>query len=371
MMRLFRLAAVAGISTAVLFGRPALADLVVVSWGGAYTRSQIEAYHKPWIAKTGHTISSQVYNGGLTEVRAQAESGNVLWDVVDVAAADLDQGCDEGLFERFDVDELAPGSDGTSPRDDFVPSAIHPCGIGQMIWGTVLAFNPLNLAGEQPESIADFFDLKRFPGKRGLRRSPEISLEWALIADGVSIGDVYEVLRSPEGLARAFAKLDTIRNDVVWWDSGAQPPQLLADGEVTMSSSYNGRVMSPSAPQAFPVVLASLAWQMDYWAIPKGTRNLDDAFRFVKFATTPEQMRLQSSFVSYWPARLSAVSLLGGQDHYCTQGQCQCKGSNACSESCCESSRQVIFREGFPVSVDFWKQHKDQLNDYFNAWLAR
>ncbi len=36
------------------------------------------------------------------------------------------------------------------------------------------------------------------------------------------------------GVDRAFAKLDTIKDSVVWWEAGAQPPQLLADGEVVM-----------------------------------------------------------------------------------------------------------------------------------------
>ena len=79
-------------------------------------------------------------------------------------------------------------------------------------------------------TIADLFDLQKFPGKRALQKDPFVNLEWALIADGVAIKDVYKVLGTPEGVDRAFKKLDTIKKDVVWWEAGAQPPQLLADG---------------------------------------------------------------------------------------------------------------------------------------------
>jgi putative spermidine/putrescine transport system substrate-binding protein len=78
------------------------ADLTVVSWGGAYTKSQVEAYHKPWMAKTGKSIVSEDYGGGIAEIKAQVEAGNVTWDVVDVELSDAIRACDEGLLETID-----------------------------------------------------------------------------------------------------------------------------------------------------------------------------------------------------------------------------------------------------------------------------
>ena len=75
-----------------------------------------------------------------------------------------------------------------------------------------------------------------------MRKSPKVTMEFALIADGVPVSKVYDVLGTEEGVARAFAKLDTIKDDVVWWEAGAQPPQLLADGEVVFTTAWNGRV---------------------------------------------------------------------------------------------------------------------------------
>ena len=74
-------------------------SITVTSFGGAFSTSQIEAYQKPFMQKTGVTVNAEVYNGGLAEIRAQVQSGNVTWDVVDVEKQDLTGGCDEGLFE--------------------------------------------------------------------------------------------------------------------------------------------------------------------------------------------------------------------------------------------------------------------------------
>eukprot|EP01034_Spumella_vulgaris_P009574 gene9574-12141_t len=88
------------------------------------------------------------------------------------------------------------------------------------------------------------FDTAKYPGKRALQKSPFVNLEWALMADGVAPEDVYKVLGTEEGVTRAFKKLDTIKKDVVWWESGAQGPQLLADGQVVFATSWNGRFYS-------------------------------------------------------------------------------------------------------------------------------
>ena len=104
--------------------------------------------------------------------------------------------------------------------------------------------------------MQDFFDLERFPGRRGMRRSPVANLEFALMGDGVPAEEVYAVLDTRAGVERAFRKLDTIKDEVVWWETGAQPPQMLADGEVLMSTAYNGRIFNAQVleEQSFVIV---------------------------------------------------------------------------------------------------------------------
>jgi len=195
--------------------------VTVVSWGGAYTKSQIKAYHEPFTAKTGIAIQSEDYNGGLAEVKAQVEAGNVTWDLVDVEVSDVVRGCDEGLLETIDHSILPPSPSGTPAAEDFLSGSLYECGIPTIVWSTIYAYDKTKFSGSAPSTIGDLFDTKKFPGKRGLRKAPKVNLEFALIADGVPTDKVYEVLGTPEGVDRAFAKLDTIKGDVIWWEAGA------------------------------------------------------------------------------------------------------------------------------------------------------
>ena len=179
------------------------------------------AYLTPFTAETGIGIGLENYNGDLSQVRAQVAADNVHWDIIDLEFADLVRGCDEGLFEIIDPALLARGRDDSSPEDDHYPNMLSECGAGMLFYSTVYAYNHERTTGEAPQTIQDFFDLERFPGRRGMRRSPVANLEFALLADGVPADEVYTALDTPEGVDRAFRKLDTIKDLVVWWEAGA------------------------------------------------------------------------------------------------------------------------------------------------------
>ena len=104
-----------------------------------------------------------------------------------------------------------------------------------------------------------------------MRKSPQVNLPWALIADGVPRDQVYDTLTTPEGVDRAFRKLDTIKDEVLWWEAGAQPPQMLADGEVAMTSAYNGRLYNAIVKegQPFEIVWDSQIWDYAAFVIPR------------------------------------------------------------------------------------------------------
>jgi len=132
-------------------------------------------------------------------------------DLVEVESPELSRGCDERLFE-----ELDPGIVGNP--DDFVEGAIQPCGVGFFVWSTVLAYNADKLKSA-PASWADFWDTEKFPGKRGLRKGAKYTLEFALMADGVPVKDVYKVLATKDGQNRAFRKLDQLKPHIQWWEA--------------------------------------------------------------------------------------------------------------------------------------------------------
>src|SRR5690606_10529217 len=105
--------------------------------------------------------------------------------------------------------------------------------------------------------------------------------------------DVYKVLATRDGQARAFAKLDQIKPHLQWWEAGAQPPQMLAAGDVVMSSAYNGRIAAAQKEgKKLEVVWNGSVYDFDYWAIPAGSPRRDDAYKFIKFASQPESQRV-------------------------------------------------------------------------------
>jgi len=213
------------------FALSAYADITFVSWGGAYTASQQKAYVDTWSKGSG--VSVENYNGGLGEIKAQVEAGNVTWDVVDVLPDQAITGCDEGLFEKLDQSAFI---------NDLVVPPVSECIVPQIFWSYVAFYDPAAFSGKKPKNIKDFFNVKKFPGKRGIHTWANALIEMALVADGVKASKVYDVMSTPEGIDRAFAKLDTIKDHVVFWSAGSKPLELVSSGEVVMSLAYNGRI---------------------------------------------------------------------------------------------------------------------------------
>lgn len=344
-----------GTALAVLTPQASAADsLTVVGWGGALSKAENEAFEKPFSRKTGVKIQSEVYNGGLAQVKAQVEAGRITWDVIDAEMTDAELGCAEGLLERISTSELAPGADGSKPEKDFFDSAIHDCGVANYVWANVYAYNAKMFPNGGPQKIADLFDVKTFPGKRGLRKSPKANLEWAIMADGVPLDKVYDVLATPEGVDRAFKMLDRVKPHTIWWEAGAQPPQMLADGEVAITSAYNGRLFNAIVKegQPFEIVWDGQVWDYGAFVIPKGSPNRARAIEFVRFATAPKQLADLTNYISYGPARSSGVALVSDKmkPHLPTSDE--------------------NFAKGLRASAEFWADYGDQLTEKFNSWLA-
>lgn len=286
--------------------------LTVVSWGGNYTRSQMLAYVKPFRKHRSQWVAMETYGGGLDELREQVETENVVWDVVDFELSDLIRGCQEGLLEKIDHGTLTPGVDGTPPAQDFMEGALTECGVGQTVWSTVVAFDSEAMGDNPPTQIADFFDVKKFPGKRGLRRDPRIVMEWALIADGVPLDEVYATLGTEEGRKRAFSVLDRIKSSIVWWSDGEKPVELLGSGDVVMTSVWSGRMFRPIIEdgKSFSILWDGQVWDIDSWGIPKGTYNKGRAMDFIRFATGSQRLADQAKYIAYGPTRFSAMPLV-------------------------------------------------------------
>jgi putative spermidine/putrescine transport system substrate-binding protein len=336
-------------------------ELTVMSWGGAYGEAQTEAHVKPWSAASGFAAKMTDSDNPATPVKAMVEAGNVTVDVVSIEYADAIRLCDEGMLEPIDVASLPAGADGTAAADDFLAGAVTECAVSTDIWSNVFAYDTTKITGTVPTTAADFFDLTKFPGKRGLKKGPKAVLEFALIADGVPVGEVYTVLGTPEGVDRAFAKLDTIKSEVVWWEAGSQAPQLLADGEVAMTTAYNGRIFNAAIAESkpFQIVWDGQIYENEMYAIPKGAPNKDKALEFIAYATSTEGLRAQATYISYGPARKSAL-----KEELVYKDGTTVMGPHL-------PTAPENMGNALETSADFWVDRNAELNERFNAWLAQ
>ena len=196
-----------------------------------------------------------------------------------------------------------------------------------------------------------------------MEKNPHINLEWALYCDGVAKEDIFDVLETEEGQERALAKLDTIKDQVIWWSSGADTPQLLADGEIVMGSAWNGRLFAVIEEQNQPV---DILWDMQVfdfegWVVPAGLPEdrLERVKHFVRFATATDRISDQASYISYGPARTSSVPLVG---------QHAVIGIDMAPHmpNHPDNSENIVV-----YNFEFWSDYRDDIDAKFQAWLAR
>lgn len=321
-------------------------DLTVASWGGAYNDALRESLFRPFEDVKGAAVAEDTYFSGLAELKAMVEMGNVKWDIATVEGPELQIGCDEGLYERLDW--VALGGE-----DTLIPGAASDCGAGSVVWGTVLGYNLDAVGDNPPQSWADFWDTETWPGKRGMRTGPKGNLEFALLAAGVAVDDLYDVLRTPEGLDRAFAKLDELRGEVQFWDAGAQPAEWLTAGNVVMSTGYNARItkaIEESRPIGF--TWANSQYAIDSWVIIAGSPNKDLAMEFIAFANTATPQVRFAELMSYGPTAVEAETVLSVE-----LAETLPTGAN--------------IETSFFTDEAFWTDHMDEVMERWNAWVTR
>ena len=341
-------------------------SMTLVSWGGAYQLSQIKAYSDPYQAMHEglEVVWEESSYEAVARLRGMNEAGNVTWDVVDVVASDAIRLCDEGLALEVDHDEmLAPAPDGTPASEDFGDLIVSDCFIPQIVYSTTFGYRTDLVGDNPPTDVCAVFDLESYPGKRSLEKRPINNLEWALLCDGVPKDDVYSVLETEEGQAQAFAKLDTIKDETIWWSAGADTPQLLADGEVVIGSTYNGRLFSVIEEQGQPVGMLwdGQVFDLDGWIIPVGLSEdrIARAKDFLRFATDTQRLADQAKYISYGPARMSSAPLVGKHADLGID-----MGPHMPTDP--ENAKNT-----FLYNYEWWADYRDDLDAKFQAWLAQ
>ncbi len=306
--------------------------VVVVSWGGAYTESQKLGYGDPAAKKLGIPIDWVDYSGGLSEVKAQKAAGAITWDIIDVYAMDTIIGCDEGLFVEFDFDkDFPPAPDGTPASEDFFTAMPSKCAVGNILYSWTYAYHDEKIGSKKPKKIKDFFNTKKWPGKRGIYKSAMHNLEIALAADGVKPGkggsNIYEILETDAGLDRAFNKIKELCTDpkggCVFWSAGAKPPELLMQGEVVMATGWNGRFFNAEIGEGAPLKQVWDAQGLDYqyMSVIKGGPNEADAMKAIAEMTSTEGLAGSAKYIAYAPWRKSSLKIIEAGEPWYKDGK--------------------------------------------------
>ncbi len=320
--------------------------LTVVSFGGDNKVAQEKAFYQPFSKENNVSVIASEYNGEMAKIKVMADTGFTSWDVVEVETPELLRGCSEDLFEKLDWSKLGK-------KKDFIDASVSECGVGIFIWSTLLTYDSKKLA-VAPTGWADFWDTTRFPGKRGLRRGAKFTLEFALLADGVQLNDLYKVLGTKEGVDRAFRKLDQLKPNIQWWESGAQPLQWLASGDVVMTSAYNGRI-STAQKEGLPFVMQwnGSLYDIDHWAIVKGTKNKALAEKFIALANRPEQQKVFAEAIPYGPTNINTLALI-----------------DPAIRSVLPTAPENL-EHARAIDTEFWIDHGEELEQRFFAWASQ
>jgi putative spermidine/putrescine transport system substrate-binding protein len=323
-------------------------DFTIASWGGIFSDSQRANFFTPFGEEKGIKVLDDTYAGGWALFEAMLGTDTRPWDVVEVETSELVRGCEQGLFVKLDWSRIAE-------KTSLMPQAVSECGIGAAIASHVVAWNPS--AGGPDLTLEDFFNTTKIPGKRGMRNDPKGSLEMALMADGVAPNDIYKTLSAPGGVDRAFAKLDTIKKDLQWWEAGAQPIEWLASGDVSMSIVYSGRVHSArqQGQKLGMTWLKSLLF-VDQWVIVDGTGNTDTAYDFLRyFASQPKAQAAFANERGYGVPSLEAAKYLDPA---------------ILADLPAGDNVKDSLDMGSSDSVAFWLDNYDDISARWTAWKA-
>ena len=347
--------------------------VVMVSWGGAYTESQKLGYGDPAAKKLGIPIDWVDYSGGLSEIKAQIAAGAITWDVIDVYAMDTIIGCDEGLFVEFDFDkDFPPAPDGTPASQDFFTTMPSKCAVGNILYSWTYAYHDEKIGSKKPKNIKDFFNTKKWPGKRGIYKSAMHNLEIALAADGVKPGKggskIYEILETDAGLDRAFNKIKELCTDpkggCVFWSAGAKPPELLMQGEVVMATGWNGRFFNAEIGEGAPLKQVWDAQGLDYqyMSIVKGGPNQADAMKAVAEMTSTHGLAGSAKYIAYAPWRKSSLKVIEAGEPWYKDGK-----TNMMEQMPTHPNNTKNY---FLVDPIFWADNSTEIGERWEAMKA-
>lgn len=319
------------------------ADVVIAGAGGIAQDAQRIAMWQPAAKALGFTISEDTAQS-WTEARAQVDAGAVTWDVISPNMGEVPLAVKAGILEKLPPDIV--------DRKDFLPGSVNDYCVGSTAFSTVIGYSTAKFGKAGPANMADFWNVKKFPGRRGMFRNPRGNVEAAILALGYPQSQVYEVLSTPNGRKMALDKLAQLKPHVVWWESGAQATQLVKDGEVSMIYGWAGRILAAIDDGApFKVIYKDGLLDNDCYAIVKGAPHRANAIKFIKEISKTKYARDLPKFGNYGSPNLKAYA---GYDR-ATLSRLALSPENAAQQ--------------YRANVDFWGTNGTTLSEGFDYML--
>ncbi|MSP88244.1 MAG: ABC transporter substrate-binding protein [Alphaproteobacteria bacterium] len=269
-------------------GKASAADsLVFVGWGGTQQKAYDQICLQPLAKEIGVTLIN-AYGPDLAKLKAQVTAGKVEWDIMSLTGAMALGAQREKLLEPIDYSIVTNASDLTLPKHEA-------CLPWYLYWGGIGYDPKRHPPGKFPTTWPEFWDVKRFPGRRALRNRPDEILEVALLADGVQPKQLY-----PLDVDRAFRSLDRIKPHITHWIAQTQQTvSLIQSNEIDFNYVYKGRVLAAQEEGAsieiadeYPLVSTTLV------AVARGTRNKKAAMQLLNGLLRPD---MQAAFVNGLP----------------------------------------------------------------------
>lgn len=317
--------------------------LTFVSYGGIYQDGQMEAAVSPF----GLASGAKILQDGPTDnakIQAQVTSGIVTWDVIDTTNIFAAQQCGK-LFQPLDTSIVDTSK---------IPAGLitDKCSVPAISFGLIMLYNTEKYGANPPTSWADFYDTQKFPGKRSIQGVPgQLDpgvLEGALLADGVSPDAMY-----PIDVNRALKKMSSIRNDIVFWTTGAQSQQLLESEQVDMAAMWSGRAYS-AVKNGAPYVPMWNQWmpEADVLTVPVGAKNPKASMALINYYLGSEQLAKLTELTSYSPVNTDAKPNL-----------------DALAQSFVTTTPERT-KDAFKLDNSWWAKNLDATLTAYTNWLA-
>ncbi|RST77288.1 extracellular solute-binding protein [Siminovitchia acidinfaciens] len=324
-------------------GKEKAKTLVIADWGGAITEAREDSIFEPFEKEFGVKIQVETPTD-YGKYKAMVEGGNVSWDVANVGSMWAAQAIEQDMFEPIDYDVVS--------KEGVFPNMAREFYVGAEMYSTAISYNTEAFPnGSHPKTWEEFWDTDKFPGARALSNRPYDTIEVALLADGVKPEDLY-----PLDIDRAFKSLDKLKSktDVIWWEAGAQPAEMLSSGTVAASSAWSGRITAAKndgAPVDIEYNQALL--NSEAWSIPKGSKNKELAMEFINFATRAEPQAAFAENIDYSPINEEAIEMLPDEV------------KQRLGQSPEMAEKQI------PVNEEYWAENFEEVNQRFQEWMLQ